>query len=171
MTLFSQDISASASEELIHWDLFKMLIIKSVASYGIIRPQCVEVSGLVQDCSISIVDALELLQFCSQPSIYTSYLWKEHYLIKLRSYWTMSETVWEHRRHLSSLANTLHSMTQHIERKWVSCHLLCGKRLGAGNETCNTFVFLALVEPSKSYCVEVYRNTWGIYGWVRARKT
>ena len=120
---------------------------------------------------ISIVDALELLQFCSQPSIYTSYLWKEHYLIKLRSYWTMSETVWEHRRHLSSLANTLHSMTQHIERKWVSCHLLCGKRLGAGNETCNTFVFLALVEPSKSYCVEVYRNTWGIYGWVRARKT
>ena len=29
------------------------------------------VDGLVQDCSISIANALEILQSCTKPSIYT----------------------------------------------------------------------------------------------------
>ena len=30
------------------------------------------INGLVQDCSISIANAMEILQSCSKPSIYTS---------------------------------------------------------------------------------------------------
>ena len=33
------------------------------------------INGLVQDCSISIADTLEILQSCSKPSIYGQLVW------------------------------------------------------------------------------------------------
>ena len=35
----------------------------------------IHISGLVQDCSISIANALEILQSCTNPSIYASVNW------------------------------------------------------------------------------------------------
>ena len=34
--------------------------------------------GLVQECSISIANALEILQSCTKPSIYQIHLWSSH---------------------------------------------------------------------------------------------
>ena len=37
------------------------------------------INGLVQDCSNSIANALELLQSCTKTSIYASVNWKKKY--------------------------------------------------------------------------------------------
>ena len=44
---------------------------KSIMSAFLLQPQHVNV--LVQDCSISIVNALEILQFCIKPSMWTKW--------------------------------------------------------------------------------------------------
>ena len=55
---------------MLFWVFFFFRIIKALVTYWIpySYSRDVSIDGLVQDCSISIANTLEILQFCSKPS-------------------------------------------------------------------------------------------------------
>ena len=52
---------------------------------------CVCLFGLVQNCGISIANALELLQCCTKPSIYETQTWSSLYLLVAVHPWAVLE--------------------------------------------------------------------------------
>ena len=65
---------------------------RSMSPYGVTSPQsvegkCLNIDGLVQDCSNSIANALELLQSCTKPSISCIIFFLFHQMFQRNDYW------------------------------------------------------------------------------------
>ena len=58
------------NDGLIYWHIYASLSLNELTLYMLYLLQRTYVDGLMQDCSISIANTLEILQFCTKPLNY-----------------------------------------------------------------------------------------------------